>query len=685
MLASSSTASPSSRPARWVWLALLVILLLGSFLRFYQLGASGYGNLYYAAAVKSMLTSWSNFFYAAYEPGGSVTVDKPPLGLWFQVLSASLLGVNGFALALPQALAGVLSIAVLFALVRPAFGDFPALLAALALAVTPVAVATDRNNTMDSTLVFVLLLAAGAAWLAVRRARLRWLLLTAFLIGVGFNIKMLQAYLALPALFGLYLLGAPLSLKKRLAHLALASLLLLVVSFSWALAVDLTPADQRPFIGSSTGNSVLELVFGHNGLRRLLGGSLGRGAADGAPAGNLPARPYQPSTVPASTGAPATPITGEVDSPGLFRLFGAAIGDEIGWLLPLGLLAIPLLVLAAGWRPPWSAPQLALLLWAGWLLPELLYFSFTGGLMHAYYLVMLAPPLAALIAGGAWALAQIHVTHPPRAWGLTALVAGLTLAVQGWLATYTPQYLPVLLLPALALALPGLFLLLPRFAKSAALLGVCLLSAGLMAVPFGWSLLTTFNPAPNTALPNAGPADSGSPRAGLAPGQPGALPPGMDRPAFGNQPPGVFPGAPGAQQPATGQPPQSAGFAAGSEALLTYLLENTPPGSYLLAALSSQELSSLILATGRPALPLGGFSGSDTVLDAAGLAALIARGDLRFVLGGAELAQRKPEIGAWLDQHCRVVDLPGLNAGQMQPSPGARSQAAGVSLYDCAP
>ncbi|HFD40462.1 MAG TPA: glycosyltransferase family 39 protein, partial [Anaerolineae bacterium] len=189
-------------------LGLGLIVLLGAFLRLYQLGAFSIGNQYYAATVKSMLTSWHNFFYAAYEPGGSVTVDKPPLGFWIQAVSAYFLGVNGFALALPQALAGCVSILLLYALVKRQFGTAAGLIAALVLAVTPVAVSTERNNTIDGLLVMVLLLAAVAFWQATRTGRLRYLFLGAFLVGLGFNIKMLQAYLPLPAFYLLYLLGA---------------------------------------------------------------------------------------------------------------------------------------------------------------------------------------------------------------------------------------------------------------------------------------------------------------------------------------------------------------------------------------------------------------------------------------------------------------------------------------------
>ncbi|MBU0511681.1 MAG: glycosyltransferase family 39 protein, partial [Chloroflexi bacterium] len=196
-----------------------LVILLGTFLRFYELGDYTIGNTYYAAAVKSMLTSWHNFFFVAFEPGGSVTVDKPPLGFWVQAISAYFLGVNGFALALPQALAGVFSIGVLYHLVQRHFGVLAGLTAALVLAVAPVTIATERNNTIDGLLVFVLLLAAWAFIIAAEKGQLRYLLLGAFLVGLGFNIKMLQAYMVLPAFYALYLFGARTVWWKRILHL----------------------------------------------------------------------------------------------------------------------------------------------------------------------------------------------------------------------------------------------------------------------------------------------------------------------------------------------------------------------------------------------------------------------------------------------------------------------------------
>src|SRR5438067_6822688 len=264
---------PIAPPGKKRWFArhrfaLGGILLISIVMNFYQLGKNGFGS-YYPAAVLSMMDNWHNFFFAAYDPGGFVSIDKPPVGFWLEVASAKIFGFNSVSILLPQALAGVLSVLLLYHLVRRHFGVVAGLLAALALALNPISILTNRNVTIDSTLTLVLLLGA-------------WTVLTAFIVGIGFNIKTLEAYLVVPAYGLLYLLAAPHRLRKRIGHLALAGVLLLAISLSWVVAVDLTPASQRPYVGSTQDNSELSLALGYNGIQRLLGsfvGGFGRGSS----------------------------------------------------------------------------------------------------------------------------------------------------------------------------------------------------------------------------------------------------------------------------------------------------------------------------------------------------------------------------------------------------------------------
>ena len=676
----SKTFQPG-RQKLLIGLALALILFVGAFLRFYELGSNSVGNSYYAATVQSMLLSWHNFFFAAFEPGGSVTVDKPPLGFWVQAASAAILGVNGFALALPQALAGVLSIPLVYWLVRRHFGDAAGLAAALALAVIPVTVSTERNNTIDGLLVFVLLLAAWAVLVAVERGKLRYLLLSGFLVGLGFEIKMLQAYMILPALVALYFLGAPHRWWKRLLHLAWATAVLLVVSLWWPIVVDLTPASERPFIGSSTDNTVMELITGHNGIRRLIGGRVAGGPDDGQAAQapgianrsdgqladgqfsfqgqvdgqQLPPPGGQSGNLPPggpSGGLPAQRPGGasEVGQAGWLRLFTEPLATEAGWLLPLALLGIPLALMALGWRWPLSGAHLEIILWAGWLLPCMLYFSLTTGLFHAYYLIMLGPPTAALAGAAVWALWRIYQRDHWMGWAVMFFLASVTLAAQAVPLLAQPQYGLGVLALAGAICLVGMALLAWKSPALVGKLALGLVVLGLGFAPLAWAGLTTLNNNPNVALPRSGPGDAQSQRSG-APFQPNASQ--------------ISP----SQQP-----------------LLEYLLANTDPDSYLVATLSARQASPLILATLRPVLTFGGFSGNDDVVDVTGLAQMVSTGELRFVLGGGDLERSKPEIASWLRQTCQPVSLPGRQTISLnsQPSgPGAGMQPGQEVLYDC--
>ena len=168
------------------WLA--VILIAAALLRGWDLGERGFITPYYLAGVR-MLMSWHNFLFNAFDPAGFVSLDKPPVAFWIQTLSAKLLGFSPFSVLLPQLVEGLAAILLLYALVRRRFGEAAGLCAALGLALTPIEVAVDRSNNTESCLVLVLLLAAWAAIRALETGRLRFLLLCALALGVGFNVK----------------------------------------------------------------------------------------------------------------------------------------------------------------------------------------------------------------------------------------------------------------------------------------------------------------------------------------------------------------------------------------------------------------------------------------------------------------------------------------------------------------
>jgi len=272
-------------------LALTLIVTVSAILNLTNLSIEGYSNQYYAATVKSMTLSLKNFFFAALDPAGFVSVDKPPFGYWMQAISAKIFGFSGWSILLPQALAGVISVVLIYYIVKRSFGKAAGLISALCLAITPVFVAVSRNNTVDNQLVLALLLACWAISIAAEKGKLKYLILSMVFVGIGFNIKMLQAYMILPALYILYLFSSSVSIKKRIVHLTAGTVILLAVSLSWALVVDSIPATDRPYVGCSNNNTVMELITGHNGTERL-GGIFsifsGGGGPGGAPSGGGP-------------------------------------------------------------------------------------------------------------------------------------------------------------------------------------------------------------------------------------------------------------------------------------------------------------------------------------------------------------------------------------------------------------
>ncbi len=247
------------------------MLALSAVLNVNRLAQNEYGNTFYSAAVRSMLKSLHNFFFISFDPGGLITVDKPPLALWVQGLSAELFGFHPLSLLLPEAIIGVLAVAALYWVVTPRFGPAAGVASALALAVYPSFVAVSRENGVDSLLILLMILACGAGLRACETGRLRTLLGCALLVGLAFNTKTLAAYLVVPGLALGYLACAPGSVPRRAAQLLAAGAVLLAVSASWSAVVELTPASQRPFVGGSTNNTERNLTFDYNGFGRVEG------------------------------------------------------------------------------------------------------------------------------------------------------------------------------------------------------------------------------------------------------------------------------------------------------------------------------------------------------------------------------------------------------------------------------
>ena len=656
----------------WSQLALAGVMIISIFMNFYQLGQNGFGNLYYASAVRSMLDNWHNFFFISFDPGGFVSVDKPPLGFWLQAASAKLFGFTPFSIFLPQALAGVLSVLLLYHLVRRHFGVVAGLLAALALAISPISVITNRNNTIDSTLVLTMLLGAWTVMRAAETGKWRWLILTAVLVGLGFNIKMLEAYLVVPAYALLYLLAAPRSLKMRIAQLLVAALVMLTISLSWAVVVDLTPASQRPYVGSSQDNSEISLALGYNGIQRLLG-SFGFGGSR-ANTSNTNGTTPQPS-FPGGTGNFPPPGSGgngqppqgfrgnggqppqgfgggnggggmfNTGNPGLLRLFNEPLGGQIVWLLPMALLGI----LALAWqrRPHFreNREQQSLILWSVWLVTMAVFFS-VATFFHQYYLSTFAPAIYALFGIGVVVMWQDYRRSGWRGW-LLPLALLLTALEQIHIILSNPAWgtwlIPLIAIPcALAAVILIVARLLPHLKSRvrilAPTLGIALLA--LLLTSAVWSAIPVLaNEAPS--LPVAGPTSQS-----------------VGGPGGGNN--------------------------TVDSALIRYLEAHRNGAKYLVAVASSNEADAIILATNQPVMAMGGFSGSDPILTTSQLAALVKNGTVRFFLingSGGGPGGGQSTLTTWITQHCTVV--PSSQWQSISTSSNAGGFGGAGQLYAC--
>jgi 4-amino-4-deoxy-L-arabinose transferase-like glycosyltransferase len=300
---------------------------------------------FYDAAVRSMGLSWHNFFFGAFEPGGSVSIDKPPVDLWLQVISVKLLGFSSTTLKLPEALAGTASVPLMYVLVRRLWSASAGIAAAAAMAVLPIEVITARSDTMDGVMMLVLVLAMLAAVRAVETGRRAWLFATAAALGVAFDVKLLESLVALPGIAAFAYLGLPGSRIRRLLSLTAAGAVYVVVALSWLTATLLFPAHDRPYAIGSTNGSAWNAAFVFNGTDRLAGKSAEPGgtvyeAGHRYPVATQEERDHIPIVPPSPTRllARVGPLSGE------------RLGLEILVALLLGIPALLWGVLPAGER-----------------------------------------------------------------------------------------------------------------------------------------------------------------------------------------------------------------------------------------------------------------------------------------------------------------------------------------------
>ncbi|NMI03834.1 4-amino-4-deoxy-L-arabinose transferase [Paenibacillus sp. SZ31] len=672
-------------------LVLLPIVLLAAFLNGYGIWNDQYANSYYTTAVGSMLSNFHNFYYASLDSAGSVTVDKPPVVFWIQTAFAYVFGLHGWSVILPQVLAGIGSVLLIYFMVKPTYGLAAARISALTLATVPVVAAVSRTNNIDSMLVFTLLLGSWFLFKGSKQGS-AWRILVAFgLIGLAFNMKMLQAYMILPAFYLFYLLAFQAKWRRKIILLIGSTAVLAVVSLSWAVTVDSIPEDERPYIGSSETNSVMELAFGYNGLSRLTGQqntSGNAGMPNAAGQGNNRGNRGDSTSAPNQTGSGA-PGTGQgVNAPdndsmngsngmnamggmngpngnfpndmempngrnfgsnggggmgGMFgtgekgplRLFQTELSGQASWLLPVVLLGC-IAIFAGLRRRNITNKHKEALFWLAWLLPVAAFFS-VAGFFHQYYLIMLAPPIAALTGAGyvamwklyrerigwqawllpvsvllttlfGWYIMQVYNDTIGVGWSISELIAGILVTV----------ILVVMLRRT------------HRWKQGFIVAGFVVMLIG----PIYWAF-TPITYGGNSMIPAAGPTGSNSMFGGAGMGM-----------TMGN-------GAEGTEMPSTGG---RGGMGNRNEevdiATLNYLKEHNTGETYLFATTDYNQAAPYIIDEKASVITLGGFSGSDPVYTTEQLEQLVKSGQVKyFMVGGMGGRGGNSDISDWIKEH----------------------------------
>ena len=712
-IAETSPWGPKRSPwdfirAHWHLFALAAIAIVAFTLDFAAIGKVGYGNAYYAAAVKSMTESFKNFFYASFDPAGVVTVDKPPLGLWVQTVFVLVFGYHGWAMLLPQALSAVGACIMMYVLTAKHFGRPAGLIAALVFALTPAVAVAARNNTMDMQLVLVLLAAAWFLFKSIETSKRRYLFICAVFVGIGFNIKMLQAYMILPAVAIVYLVFAKGKFIKRLVAGIISVVIMAAVSFAWVIAVDLIPSSERPYVGSSTDNTVIELIIGHNGMERLYGGMGLRNVNNGVHSGITPGdgnsiitRPDGsnfggPGTVtfpnqhaggtdgqfqanPGFTGPNGGDGTGgsvgvinrpdggfngngvggfapgavgvgvggsEIGAAGALRLWSQNLYGQATWLIVLALFCI-IAKLGRFRLKELNLRQGILVFWSAWVVTMVLFFSFAG-FYHRYYLCMLAPGIAGLCGIGIPEM--VNAFREKRGWKQFLLPLALlgTIIVEllfVWRYTALRSWLVPAMITLAAAALLLMAFHYSRPKKLAATLAAGLTLLSLLIAPFYWSLTVVLYVEQNATLPYAGPELAST---------------SLKMGGIANQ------------EPLTT-------VSSGTKSLETYLVENYKEGTYLVVAQRANDVAEFIVDTGLPAVAYGGFLGSDGAITLDRFKELVAEGTITYFLMTSQ-GGGNSEIAAYVRQNAAVVS-PSEYLGTSTSQTGGGMSGTGGTLY----
>ncbi len=664
-----------TKDPRWAPYALGALLVVTAALYLWDLGASGWANSFYSAAVQAGTQSWKAAFFGSSDAANLITVDKSPLSLWPSILLARVVGVNSWSILVPQALMGVGSVAALYAAVRRWHGAVAGLIAGAVLALTPVAALMFRFNNPDAMLVLLLTLSAYALVRALESGSRRWVIAVGVAIGLAFLAKSLQAFLVVPGFAVVWMIAAPTSARRRLVDLVLGGAAMVVAGGWWVAIVEWWPASSRPYIGGTQNNSVLDLIFGYNGFGRLNGNETGSVTPGGGLGGG----------------------TSMWGSTGLTRLFNSEFGGQISWLLPAALVLGAALLVVTLRRPRTDRVRASALLWGSWLVVTGLTISLGQGIIHPYYTVALAPAIGGLVGIGSVELWRRR--GQPSASAALATASAVTgvwaYVLLGRSPDWNPWLRPTVLVLGLAGALGLAFAW--RLPRRIALGMAAMAGIGALLGPTAYALETVTTPHTGS-IPSAGPAVVGGGfggRGGFGPG--GQLPAGAQLPTGGQLPAGAqLPGggATGGQLPPGGQFPGGAPGGAGagaaggllegsapSDELVALLETDADSYTWVAAAVGANSAAGYQLATGDPVMSLGGFNGSDPYPTLAQFQQFVADGRVHFFIAGGGFggpgggqnggSRATSEITSWVESSYTATTVGGVTVYDLSAPGGS--------------
>ncbi|MBJ7288739.1 glycosyltransferase family 39 protein [Williamsia sp.] len=393
-----TTQRPDLPPARPIDRIAVAVLLVGTAVFYlWNITVNGSGNVFYAGAAWAGSRNWEALLFGSVDPSNFITVDKPPVSQWVMGLSGQIFGYSSASMLIPEALMGVATVALMYAAGTRVAGRGAGLIAGAALALTPVAAMMFRFNNPDAAMVLLMTAAAYCAIRATATASGRWLALAGVAVGFAFLAKMLEGLMVLPALGLIYLVAAPTGIGRRVTHLVIATVTMLISAGWYVLLTLWWPASSRPYLAGSTDNNFMNLVLGYNGLARIEGKQQGGGAARSV-ISSPQAQDFIDRIRHSGGGVGGRGGGGMfADGPGITRLFSGEFGIEISWLLPAALVALVVALVLRGRAPRTDLMRAGVLIFGLWMVIDGLVLSYMKSNPHPYYSLAIAPPIAGVI------------------------------------------------------------------------------------------------------------------------------------------------------------------------------------------------------------------------------------------------------------------------------------------------